>query len=469
VNSEHTRLHMSMVMALLAIALVLAIPCVPVRADENTIVSLFVPTVPATMPAVPVVVPEMPRDGRVTNVWIDTDIRQAVQDISFQTDTVILCDPTVQGIVSMSIKDMPLTECLERICASGGYSYTKIKDYYIVGKADPGSPLFQCLADPVRVKLSCVSADQVRSMLHPSMATYLTFDKADGAIVVTAPESIRNRILEAIKIVDQPGSQVAIEGIVFELTEEGSKQLGLDWQFDKRHISAGGKALVGTFTYDSDSDVGTIVDVTLRAIVESRKGQVLANPRILVMNNTQAEIFVGQEKYITLLSGQASNPYYTLQTIKSGVTLKVLPYVGADGRITMELEPEVSDVVADGNRSQVVDVKGNTTAPLPVVTRRHAKTSVSIKDGQTVVIGGLLMAQNRATVDKVPLAGDLPVLGAAFRNVQTNKQQQEVIILITAHVVDGPRMIGDDLAARLEQHYVSPLDGIAAPTPGVPR
>lgn len=405
----------------------------------------------------------------VTNLWVDTDLRQVIQDISSQTDTVILCDASVQGIVSMSVKDMPLEECLERVCATGGYSYVQVKDYYVIGKAEPGGSLFQQMAEPLRVGLSFVSSEQVRSLLHGSLISYVTFDKASGAVLVTAPEPARSKVLEAIRAIDQPSPQVAIEAVVFELTEDGSKQLGLDWQFDKRHVAVGGHNLIGTFTYDAESDVGTFVDLTLRAIVESRKGQVLANPRILVMHNTEAEIFVGQEKYFTLLSGQASNPYYTLQSIKAGVTLRVLPRIGKGGRITLELEPEVSDVVADANRGGGLDAVGSTVAALPVVTRRHAKTVVSVDDGQTVLIGGLLMEQHRSVIDKVPVAGDVPGLGAAFRNVRDQKQRQEVVILITAHVVESQRPEGEELAARLEQKYVSPMDAVTAVAKGAAK
>jgi type II secretory pathway component GspD/PulD (secretin) len=215
--------------------------------------------------------------------------------------------------------------------------------------------------------------------------------------------------------------------------------------------------------------VGTLVNVTLRAIVESGKGQVLANPRILVMHNTEAEIFVGQDRYFTLLSGQASNPYYTLQSIKAGVTLKVLPYIGTDGRITLELEPEVSDVVTERAPGVGTDPHGNTLAPLPVVTRRHAKTAVNVKDGQTILLGGLLMEQHRSIIDKVPLAGDIPGAGAPFRNVRTQKDQEEVVIMITAHVVNGPGPEDDNVTARLERQYVSPLDAIATSARGATR
>jgi general secretion pathway protein D len=300
-------------------------------------------------------------------------------------------------------------------------------------------------------------------MLHTSMAPYVTFDKASGTVMVTAPEAMRQRILDAVQKIDQPNQQVAIDAIVFELTEEGSKLLALDWQYKQGHFNVRSDNLVGSLTYNAASDLATYIDVTLRAIVESRKGQVLANPRVMVVNNTEAEIFVGTDKYFTLLSGQASNPYYTLQSIKAGVTLKVSPSIGESGQITLNLEPEVSDVVAEPDRGSVIDPQNGTVNNLPVVTRRHAKTVVNVTNDQTVVIGGLLREQHRSVIDKTPVAGDIPGLGAAFRNIREDKQQQEVVILITAHIVDIARAAAGRVTSRLEPRYVTPLDATAVP------
>lgn len=440
---------------------VLAI-CAFLAADEPATES---PAKPATSEAATQPATAAANSGRVSNIWVETDLRQVLQDISSQTDTAILCDQSVQGTISLSVKDLSVAACLERICAPGGYTFVKVKDYYVVGRADPASPIFSMVSAPERVGLSYATCEQVRSMLHPSLAPYVTFDKGTNAVLVTAPESLRRCILEALKLIDQPKQQVVVEAIVFELTEEGSKQLGLDWQYKKTNLNISSDNLVGTVTYNAASDLATYVEVTLRAILQSKNAQVLANPRILVMNGVEAEIFVGQEKYYSLLSGQASNPYYTLQSIKAGVTLRVMPQIGQNGQITLAFEPEVSDVVTDDNRDSV-DAHGNTTAPLPVVTRRHAKTVVGIQDGQTIVMGGLLREQHRSLVEKVPLLGDAPLIGPAFRNVRKQREQQEVVILITTYLVNERSAEADDVSMRLEQRYVSPLDAISLQTGG---
>jgi type IV pilus assembly protein PilQ len=409
---------------------------------------------------------ESEKTTSVSNLWVDTEIRLVMQDISSQTGIAIICDQTVQGVVTLSVKDMSVEECLERVCSVGGYSYVKIKDYYVVGRPDPGSPIFQWVAAPQRIKLTYSNCDQVKSMLPASLAQHVTYDKPGGAVLVTAPELARQSVLEAIKLIDQPNQQIAIEAVVFELSEDGAKQLGLDWQYKKTNLSVGGRNLVGTITFDAGSELATFIDVTLRAIVQNRNGQVLANPRILVMNGQEADIFVGQEKYFSLLSGQAMNPYYRLESIKAGVTLKVAPQIGDNGHIVLQLEPEVSDVVTENNRDSTNGTGGNFNSPLPVVSRRRAKTVISVKDGQTIIIGGLLREQHRASVEKVPLMGDMPGIGLAFRNVQERKEQQEVVILITAHLVNQNQPSATEVAPRLEQRYISPLDAITVPVQG---
>jgi len=418
------------------------------------------PASQAASPAGPAGAPPKPQSGLVTNIWVDTDLRQALQDIAAQTGTTVLADPTAQGVISMSVKDMPLEECLERICAPGGLSFVRVKDYYLVGRAEPGTEMFRRLAGLQRVKLRHATSDEVKGMLPQTLDRYVSYDKANGAVLVNAPPGMQERVLNTIQIIDRPNRQVAVEAIVFELSEEGSKQLGLDWQYKNASLAAKTQSLIGTVTYDASSDIAAYVDITLRAILQDLKGQVLANPRIVVQNGKKAEIFVGQEKYYSLLSGYAANPYFHLESIKAGVTLEVTPYIGDQGQVTLDIKSEVSDVITDWSREP--DNGNNpSSGSLPLVTRRQAKTTVGMKDGSTVIIGGLLQDQHRKVVEKVPLLGDIPLLGMAFRDVRARKEQKEIVVLITAHLItDDAKSALPDMATQIQQQYVSPLDAI---------
>ena len=403
----------------------------------------------------------------VTNLWVEAELREVLQDIAAQTGTTIIADHTVQGIVSMAAKDLSLEQCLERLCASGDYQFVRVDDYYIFGVAQPGTPLFQRLAQLYRVKLQHISAKQVKTLMPADLAKCVTYDEVTGVIAVTGPEATRQRVLDAIRLIDVPQGQVAVEAIVFELSEAGTQQLGLDWQYQNGGFRVGTENLVGTITYDEASETGIYVDLMLRAIIQDQKGQVLANPRIIAMNGQEAEIFVGQEKYFSLLSGHAAYPYYRLESIKCGVTLKVTPHIGAGGRIVLDLEPEVSDVVQDWTRDANENGQENSFTALPVVTRRRAKTTITVEDGQTVVIGGLLQEHRREMTAKIPLLGDVPVLGPVFQNIQKAVEQKEIVLVITTHLVrDEGEVRSWDLPTGLQQRYVSPLDLVAEPANG---
>ncbi|MEA3367989.1 MAG: hypothetical protein U9R68_07735 [Planctomycetota bacterium] len=397
----------------------------------------------------------------VNNLWVETDLRQVLQDISAETGTAIIADHTVLGPVSLAAKNMPLEDCLERVCASGGYHFVRVKDYYLVGRAEPGTEVFRRLAAPERVELRHASAEQVETLLPSALRRYVTYEKVNGVVLVTAPEAMRGRIRNTIKLIDTVPSQVAVEAIVFELTEDGSKQLGLDWEYTNRSMSVTAENLVGTVTYTEGSNLDVYLALTLRAIVQEGEGRILANPRIIAMDGQEAEIFIGQQKYFSLLSGQASNPYYRLESIEAGVTLKVTPHIGDNGQIVLDLSPEVADVVKDWDRDPAANGQGNHDSSLPVVTRRKASTSVAIGDGQTVIIGGLLQEHDRKMVEKGPLLGDVPLIGAAFQKVRHSSEQKEVVIMIRTELVRGDAEQGAGRAAAcLQRCYVSPLDAV---------
>jgi len=366
--------------------------------------------------------------ARVTNVWVDMDLRTVTMDIAAQTKLHILAGPTFQGVVSLEVKDMPLGECLDRLCALGDYAWKKVDDYYVIGSADPNAPLFAVLSETKRIDLNYVDATVVRNLLPPRLARYVQLDAASGTLLAAAPSRTMKKLQEVISLIDIPAKQVVVEALVVELSEDGSKDIAIDWRWQSGgiDIAAEGLMLAGTCLRDSESI--RRIDVALRAIVRENKARVLANPRVTALDGQQATIFVGADKYYTLLSGHGVNPYYTLETITAGITLKITPHIGAGDQMTLDLGPEASSVAVDP------DSNGN---KLPVITRREASTKVQIRSGQTIVIGGLLHEDTRKVVEKVPLLGDIPLLGLLFRKSEDRTEQKEVVIFIC------PRLLSD--------------------------
>ena len=126
------------------------------------------------------------------------------------------------------------------------------------------TPAASCstLSEPQRVKLAHIIPDQVRALLHATLLNYVTFDKSSGTVIVNGPEPIREKILDAIAQIDKPRPQVAIDAVVFELAEAGSKQLALDWQFKAGNVAMSSNDLVQTLSFQAGTDLGTYVQAT---------------------------------------------------------------------------------------------------------------------------------------------------------------------------------------------------------------
>jgi general secretion pathway protein D len=179
--------------------------------------------------------------------------------------------------------------------------------------------------------------------------------------------------------------------------------------------------------------------VTLHAIAQAGKAKVLSRPSVLARNNQPATITVGQSvplitnvRYDTF--GNAINSI-TYQDV--GVILKVTPFISSDDLVEMIVSPSISRI--DPNSTIPISASANgTVITAPVIDVRSADTVVVTPDGQTVVIGGLLQTAKSETITKIPLLGDIPLLGNLFQRRQKADSKSELIIFLTPHIVAGP-------------------------------
>jgi len=369
----------------------------------------------------------------VTNIWMEADLRAVLYDITAQTGILIIPDSMVEGVVSLEAEDMPVEECLDRVAETGPWGYKKVEDYYIFGSTAPGSHLADMLGAAKRVKLNYANATEVHALLPRSLARYVQVGKETNVLAVTAPEPAFTRVLDRIAELDVPQKQVVVEVLIVQLSEKGRKELGIDWQWQENQATGSVNSLIGIIKYSAESELAQVINVRLKVLIFNKEAKVLATPRLMALDRQQASIYVGEEKYYTLLSGYADRPYYTLEAIKAGVTLKITPYIGDNDEITLDIEPEVSEVATNW------DSDGNN---LPVINRRTARTTVRARDGETIVIGGLLHEEETKAKDKVPILGDIPLLGLLFQKTKDVTMQTEVVIFIT------PRLVTDAYATE---------------------
>ena len=255
----------------------------------------------------------------------------------------------------------------------------------------------------------------------------------DGQSVVlygTPAEADATRQL--LRELDVPARQVALEAKVISLTNDASRELGITWDWSPL------PQYEGTRTYRGDSAIPGIVqfgrgpeghpfewyyEAQLHALEQAGKAKVLSRPNITTLTGREAVIEIGSEVPVPEVETTSRSTTTSFTYHKAGIILRYTPYVSNDGRITGIVHTEVSSPV------YVEDLKAYR------FNKRSADTSVRLKDGETMVIGGLIGSEEAKSYRKIPLLGDIPVLGAFFKNVQKSKQSSEIMIFLTARIL----------------------------------
>ena len=271
-------------------------------------------------------------------------------------------------------------------------------------------------------------------------------------LIVVTDAATNENIKAIIASLDKPKPQVLINVVFLQVTHDNSFDLGAEATYkgpisiktnpDGTASTAFGVAsalanskLSGSTVYGAFYQlVGRDVNATIHALSGVAKTEILSRPSILTRSNQQATILVGQS--IPLLTSSTTNTNSNAITTTTayqdvGIILKVTPFITNDGLVEMIVSPEISSMSVTSVNSQ------------PVIDRRNADTVVVTRSDQTIVIGGLMSSQKTDTQSKVPLLGDIPLLGAAFRHTTTENVKTELLIFLTPHVVATP----DDLAS----------------------
>ncbi len=360
-----------------------------------------------------------------SNVFYDTDIKEIIRHLSTESGINIVMDDTVQGVLSIRYENMTLEEILKLVLAPGGYTYKKMDGYYLVGSADPRSPLFNYLSKTVYVKPRFLKAKEISKLISPSFTSYIQVNEERNILTITASPELVERILNDIMKIDRKPRQVSLEAIVVEVSSEGRKSLGIDWSGQSGKFSGSMENLDVTFTYISTPSVTRQITSKIHALVEDGLAQIKATPRVTTMDGEEASINIGLEQYISLVTGPVTYPYVKLETIKAGVTLNILPLISEDNTILVKIKPaEVSDFIETGKDG------------LPIINKRSVATTVMVKNQETIVIGGLIRKREVEKVSRFPILGYIPLLNLIFSKREKIVEDSEVLILITPRIID---------------------------------
>ena len=278
-------------------------------------------------------------------------------------------------------------------------------------------------------------------------------------IVVTDAATAEN-IKKIIESLDKPKPQVLINVVFMQVTHDNSFDLGAEAKYKgpisiKTNPEGTATTKFGIASQLADSVsygafyqlVGRDITATVHALSGVTKTEVLSRPSILTRSNQQATILVGQSvpivtgTQVAQTTGAITNTY-SYQDV--GIILKVTPFITADGLVEMIVSPEISSISAQ-------TVQGQT-----VIDRRNADTVVVTKSDQTIVIGGLMSSQKNDTETKVPILGDIPILGYAFKRRSNDTVKSELLIFLTPHVVATPEELATLSSNERRQLNIAP-------------
>jgi type II secretory pathway component GspD/PulD (secretin) len=262
---------------------------------------------------------------------------------------------------------------------------------------------------------------------------------AKTLILEGAPQDLE-RAKQFLAKVDVPQPQIVIEAKVVDLTNDAAKDLGIEWTWPGNAGEPGNTVTLSERRFDADhkpiavNPLGHLRRVEnelfakISALVENGRAKVLANPNVASLDGKPASIFIGDEvKYVSNIQQTVTGVNVTTETVRVGVQLHCISRISTDGYITMNLHPEVSVI------TRFIDTPAGLS--LPEVSRRFVDTTIRVKDGETIVIGGLIRDEEIETMSGIPFLKDLPIIGALFRSKSTSRQHSEVMMFITPRIL----------------------------------
>lgn len=438
---------------------------------------------------------------RYTLVLAGADARELFLSLAKENDFNLVLSPEVSGAVTMDIKEATAPEIMEEVCGLLGcrleFTGKTVRvlperrvtrvfrlDYLLTTRTGSGSLTASTstgsgattttaggaavsggaaggggesesrntISTDEKFDLWTGIQDEVQSLLSGGDAR-VAVNRAAGTLAVTDYPANLDRIADYLKVLDsRMRNGVVIEAKILEITLDDETQYGINWTAlpDLSSLSLKGN-LAGGATAIQNLSAGTtsfqigVAGGRFNAVIDAlaQQGQinVLSAPKVSTLNNQKAIIRIGRQDVFfravvtPATTTSAAFVTFTPDTITEGIILSVTPQIGRDGRILLAIHPSITEKVGtasapDGNTAPIVDV-------------RETNTMVTVPDGETVFIGGLMQERTQETVKSVPLLGDIPFLGVLFRNTDQTKKKTELVILIT------PRIVNESNAAQI--------------------
>ncbi len=302
-----------------------------------------------------------------------------------------------------------------------------------------------------------------------------------NSIIITASEPVYRSLRSVIDTLDQRRHQVYVEALIVEVSTGIAGELGIQWQggrdigsnqtlFGGTNFNTGVAGGAGTNIIGASLDPSTIgpglnlgvirgtvripgtdieianLQLLARALESDAGANVLSTPNVLTLDNEEAKIVVGQNVPFvtgsyTPTAGSATNPFQTIERRDIGLTLRVTPTVSEAGAVKLKIFQEVSNVTRDAQLVRSADI---------ITNKRSLESTVLVDNGQIVVLGGLIQDDQQASIDKVPVLGDIPYLGALFKYETRNRKRTNLMVFLRPVVLKDEKAAASITADRYE-------------------
>lgn len=308
-----------------------------------------------------------------------------------------------------------------------------------VGQVRPGLTPVVTEVSATQTSTSAAAAPtvDVAPVTPTGKAIRIQADESNNSLLILATAEEFQLLQQVITLLDVTPNQVMLEATIAEVTLRDDLSYGLNWflesgEFDLTFSAADTGAVASTFPGFSALFTGEDGRAVLNAVASVTDVKVLSSPTLMVLDNRTATLQVGDQVPIVTQTAVSTNDpnapiVNSVELRDTGVILKVTPRVNEGGRVMLDIEQEVSDVIE--TKTSGIDS--------PTIQQRKIKTSVAVDNGSSVALGGLIRDRVTEGATKIPLLGDIPGLGELFRSTTKKNERTELVVLITPRVVGG--------------------------------
>lgn len=419
-------------------------PAVPTVAVEKAAPLPEVPVTPATNAAAA---------DQIVIDYHEADIQNVVRTLAAKAGINLIVGEEVVGKVTVHLENVTYEDAIQFIVESKGYGCSKNKNVVRIKTKESMD------TEPVEarfVSLNYAKADEVKKTLDPLLSKQgkIQVDTRGNALVVSDTPTSLAKIIPLIEKMDTQTTQVMIEAKFVETTKNPKKDLGINWS----QTLTDHKVTAGPFTVSKDLASGpwtpstALLDAGSATLLFSfinsdSETELLASPRVVTIDNAKAKIAIATQFPVPTFTYSEQKGAFTISGFEYkdiGIVLNCTPHINKNEFVTLDVTPEA------GSQAGVATFQG---IDIPIIDNRTASTTVLIKSGNTLAMGGLMRQDSTDKHTKVPFMGDLPGVGVFFRSKSLSKTKRELLIFLTPTIIspEGKTGLEADLTGQLKR------------------